>query len=258
MSIASCLGSLGNQSGTNQTSSNQNQTTNTQTNQTGIQSPTNSSIVMNNSSSLSNGSNGLDLGAFTFGSLNGTSTNASSLSPTENHTSVIGSGLQSTNSSTTHLNGNSNGTTQTSTSSFTKCILCNQQYGSPKLMPCCFRTYCLTCLEKLQQHQQIKCPGCSNEVQLNENGVSGLHTDYSIIRILEQINEINNGLTNGNMNGTNNNLKELTCSMHNDELLRYYCKTCDQATCKECISFQHQKHDNEYLIDASNKFVSFK
>lgn len=126
-----------------------------------------------------------------------------------------------------------------------------------EVMPCCFRTYCLTCLEKLQQNQQVKCPGCSNEVHLNDNGVSGLHTDYSIIRILEQINEINNGLTNGNLNGTNNNLKELTCSMHNDELLRYYCKTCDQATCKECISFQHQKHDNEYLIDASNKFVSF-
>ena len=202
---------------------------------------------MNNSSSLSNGSNGLDLGAFTFGS-----TNASSLSPTDNH-SVIGSGLTSTNnSSSTQLNGNANG----STASFTKCILCNQQYGSPKVMPCCFRTYCLACLEKLQQHQQIKCPGCSSEVHLNENGVSSLHTDYSIIRILEQINEINNGLTNGSMNGTNNNLKELTCSMHNDELLRYYCKICDQATCKECISFQHQKHDNEYLIDASNKFVS--
>jgi len=252
MSIASCLGSLANTGNLAGTQTNNNQLSTQSTNQTGLRSPTNNSstLVMNNSSSLSNGSNGLDLGAFTFGS----SANASSLSPTDNRSSVIGSGLTSTNNnnaSNNQLNGNSNG----SPSSFTKCILCNQQYGSPKVMPCCFRTYCLACLEKLQQHQQIKCPGCSSEIHLNDNGVSSLHTDYSIIRILEQINEINNGLTNGTMNGTNNNLKELTCSKHNDELLRYYCKICDQATCKECISFQHQKHDNEYLIDASNKFI---
>ena len=100
--------------------------------------------------------------------------------------------------------------------------------------------------------------GASQQQRLSDNGVSGLHNDYSSIRILEQLNEINNGLTNGSLNGANNNnlKKELTCSMHSDELLRFYCKTCDQATCKECISFQHQKHDNEYLIDASNKFVS--
>ena len=189
------------------------------------------------------------MGAFTFGSLSNGS-NVSSLSPTDGHSVVVGSG----GGGGGH---NSNGGTASPTS-FTKCALCAQQYGSPKVMPCCFRTYCLACLEKLQQHQQVKCPGCANEVHLSDNGVAGLHNDYSSIRILEQLNELNNGvagLTNGSLNG-NGLKKELTCSMHSDELLRYYCKTCDQATCKECISFQHQKHDNEYLIDASNKFVS--
>lgn len=251
MSIASCLGSLGNQANSNnqQKQANQQQTNNKQ--QTHSNSPTNSTIVMNNSSSLTNG---LDLGSFTFGlNCNGgtnvsSSSNASSISPTENQStnlnSVVGSGL--INSSQLNSNG---------TATFTKCCLCNQQYGSPKVMPCCFRTYCLSCLEKLQQSHIIKCPGCKTDVTLGESGVSGLITDYSIIRILEQINEMNNGLTNG-LNGTNNNLKELTCSMHCDESLRFYCKTCDQATCKECVAFQHQKHDNEYLIEASTKFVS--
>jgi len=238
MSIASCLGSLANNSAGNNQTTNQTQT-NQQSNQT--ISPINSTLVMNSSSSLSNGSNGLDLGAFgTFGSLNGNSNNASSCSP-----------INTNNNSTNQLNGNS-------PIAFTKCQLCSQQFGNPKVMPCCFRTYCLNCLEKLQQHHQqvLKCPGCSNEVHLSENGVSGLNTDYSIIRILEQLNDLNSGNLNGNLNGsTNNNLKELTCSMHTDELLRYYCKTCDQATCKECISYQHQKHDNEYLIDASNKVI---
>lgn len=252
MSIASCLGALGNTAAA-ATGSNAIVQTSTQTapqssgphhskqlsfpyhsskqQSNGLQSPT---LVMNNSSSLSNGSNGL--GAFTFGSLSNGS-NVSSLSPTDGH-SVGG-----------HSNGSSSPT------SFTKCVLCGQQYGQPKVMPCCFRTYCLACLEKLQQHQQVKCPGCANEVHLSDNGVAGLHTDYSSIRILDQLNELNAGLTNGNLNG-NGLKKELTCSMHGDELLRYYCKTCEQATCKECISFQHQKHDNEYLIEASNKFVS--
>lgn len=124
MSIASCcLGSLGNQASTAGSTSNSNQSVVNQTQNTNQQSPTTNSIVMNNSSLSNGGSNGLS--AFSFGSLSN-GTNASSLSPTDNHVnsslnSVVGSGL---------TQNNNNG--QNSSATFTKCILCNQQYGSPK------------------------------------------------------------------------------------------------------------------------------
>jgi hypothetical protein len=123
-------------------------------------------------------------------------------------------------------------------------------------MPCCLRSYCLSCVDKLQQQQAagggqsvnvLKCPGCAHELQLPENGAAGLLTDHSLVRCQQQLNDPN----------SSGSPVEPICTIHRDQPLRYFCRTCEQPLCKDCLTFQHSKHEHEYLVDASKKFVSF-
>ena len=59
--------------------------------------------------------------------------------------------------------------------SLSKCPLCSEAYVQPKVMACCFATFCQTCLDKiLDSPDRIKCPGCGHESLLPSNGVAGM------------------------------------------------------------------------------------
>lgn len=51
--------------------------------------------------------------------------------------------------------------------------------------------------------------------------------------------------------------KPVNCSRHKNELLKYFCKTCNLPICKECTIIEHTKglHDYEYLSDIGPKQV---
>lgn len=53
--------------------------------------------------------------------------------------------------------------------------------------------------------------------------------------------------------------RPIMCQKHQDELVKYYCRPCDQVLCKECLAIDHPKgplHEHEYLADAAPKLVS--
>lgn len=200
------------------------------------------------SSNLSNGL-GSSLGNNLSSGLNNTLSGSNGLSGLSG--TLGGNGLLSSLSLSNTLGGSTNGSSLSST--FVKCGICGLSYTEPKVLPCCLRSYCLGCLEELNQQQAssgqsfgiLKCPACAHELQLPEQGAAGLLTDASLVRWAQQSTDP----------GTSP--PEPTCTLHRDQPLRFYCRTCEQPTCKECTN-QHLRHKHEHLKDASKRFVRNK
>lgn len=67
-------------------------------------------------------------------------------------------------------------------------------------------------------------------------------------------------LTLGELQNSKDELKvekPVTCPRHKNELLKFFCKTCNYPICKECTVLDHQKglHDYDYLADIGQKHV---
>lgn len=61
-----------------------------------------------------------------------------------------------------------------------RCPVCNDAFTTPKSLSC-FHTFCLPCLEKIQDHpEKITCTVCLQETTLTSQGILGLYTDYSV------------------------------------------------------------------------------
>lgn len=56
-----------------------------------------------------------------------------------------------------------------------------------------------------------------------------------------------NGMTNGS---------NYFCLRHKNELLKYFCRTCHQQSCKDCIVIEHQGHEYELLNACDNNVGS--
>ena len=51
----------------------------------------------------------------------------------------------------------------------TECAVCFEEYDTPKLLPCT-HTFCLKCLEKLEQNKRIICPTCNKRHKVPDRG----------------------------------------------------------------------------------------
>lgn len=50
--------------------------------------------------------------------------------------------------------------------------------------------------------------------------------------------------------------KPLNCTKHRGEVLRFFCRTCDQPICKECTLLEHSRgHEYDYLSEVSSQEV---
>lgn len=58
--------------------------------------------------------------------------------------------------------------------------------------------------------------------------------------------------------GDKDQVRQPSCNKHNNEAIKYYCRTCDVLVCKECVLYDHPKglHDHENVLDAAPKLVS--
>jgi len=140
--------------------------------------------------------------------------------------------------------------------SFTKCPVCNETFVSPKVLPCCFRTFCQACLEKLQDMpDRIKCPACGQEVTLPANGVLGLYTDYSIVNMMEQIASAVSSNSANTFSCTGCKSKELAAVAR--------CYDCANLLCPNCVmahQFMHcfEGHRVANLKELNDKDLTFE
>ena len=43
------------------------------------------------------------------------------------------------------------------------------------------------------------------------------------------------------------------CSLHSEEILRYYCLTCEEVLCSECLVINHKRHELTKVEDISDR-----
>ena len=108
-----------------------------------------------------------------------------------------------------------------------ECSICFENFKEPKLLPC-FHTFCKSpCLERLvvqgPEGQSLTCPTCRRHVMLEENGVSGLQTDFNINELLD----IRESLEKAAKKNCNN-CKALVASKYCKDCRAFYCDNCTQ------------------------------
>lgn len=56
------------------------------------------------------------------------------------------------------------------------------------------------------------------------------------------------------------NTHDVMCLKHTNEVVKYYCRTCDSLVCEDCLLFDHPKtlHDINDLSEITPKLVSTK
>ena len=108
------------------------------------------------------------------------------------------------------------------------CSVCLNAFTDPKILPC-FHTFCLQCLNQLQQtsgtHGQITCPECRTKVQIPGSGdPKELPTNFrmnSLLDVMAIQNCNSTGVKCGNCDNT---------SAHS-----FYCFKCCIFWCEDCI-----------------------
>lgn len=50
--------------------------------------------------------------------------------------------------------------------------------------------------------------------------------------------------------------RPLLCSFHDKDVLKYFCETCDEPVCRECLIIDHREHRYGYLKDVDKKHRS--
>ena len=107
-----------------------------------------------------------------------------------------------------------------------ECSICFENFKEPKLLSC-FHTFCKPCLERLvvpgPEGQSLTCPTCRRHVMLEENGVSGLQTDFNINELLD----IRESLEKAAKKNCNN-CKALVASKYCKDCRAFYCDNCTQ------------------------------
>jgi tripartite motif-containing protein 2/3 len=50
--------------------------------------------------------------------------------------------------------------------------------------------------------------------------------------------------------------KSIYCPRHKTDVLKFFCKTCQQPICKECTVFDHGRgHDCQFIMDIGEKQI---
>lgn len=50
--------------------------------------------------------------------------------------------------------------------------------------------------------------------------------------------------------------RPLLCGVHDTDILKYFCETCDEPVCRECLIIDHREHRYGYLKDVDKKHRS--
>lgn len=116
-----------------------------------------------------------------------------------------------------------------------ECAICLDAYDDPKVL-ICQHSYCRKCLEKMVfkfgRVSKITCPECRKETTLQEDGVSGLQSNFLINQLLPL----------STSSGGQSNHESPHCDKHHEEKLELYCKICEEPVCQACLEIDHHSH----------------
>ncbi|XP_066280943.1 tripartite motif-containing protein 2-like [Branchiostoma lanceolatum] len=129
---------------------------------------------------------------------------------------------------------------------FLQCWLCLDTFKRPKALPC-LHTFCERCLQDYaEERPKFLCRYCRADTVLPEGGVASLPDNFWIVSMKDllqkQVPNQDNSESDSDM-----------CRVHGNEELSYYCNTCDDVICRECISNSHSQHSVSKLNEVVEK-----
>ena len=128
------------------------------------------------------------------------------------------------------------------------CPLCLGPLEQPKRLPC-DHTYCKSpCLEGLLErtgNSTIVCPECRTIVQVQNNNLDNLPNAFRIQRLKDVYSEMAQASATAHtpVQGTSP-----PCPTHPTQLQDFYCETCQEVVCRDCILLARQHKDHEYSL----------
>ncbi|XP_035697397.1 mucin-5AC-like isoform X2 [Branchiostoma floridae] len=137
------------------------------------------------------------------------------------------------------------------------CSICLQIFTRPKVLPC-GHTFCKNCLVTyVNGDWSFKCPTCMTSVYLAKKGVEGverltdnislgnLRDDFASLTIINK--------QRSKVEGSIQQSNQQVCARHNDMEVKYYCPSCEEVICGECIVDEHNTHGVTRLVKALEK-----
>ncbi|XP_038062938.1 E3 ubiquitin-protein ligase TRIM56-like [Patiria miniata] len=126
-------------------------------------------------------------------------------------------------------------------SSHLECNICRDRYKQPKILDC-KHSFCESCLEKYytsryKGKRKIPCPVCQRETVLPKKHIQGLKTNVHLMGIVEDV----------LLQERTPEKNESQCQKHMGEMQRFYCETCDELICQDCIVVDHCKPKHQYV-----------
>lgn len=110
-----------------------------------------------------------------------------------------------------------------------ECSLCLDPFKDPRILSC-IHTFCHDCLDLYvstykrsdNSGDKFDCPVCRTTITLPDSGVAGLQKNF----YLNQDPKLDHPL----------------CALHSREDLRFYCRECKEAICRDCKVVSHNGH----------------
>ena len=125
------------------------------------------------------------------------------------------------------------------------CSLCLERFRDPRILHC-FHSFCRVCLKDYLQSKRcesglsgacFECPLCRAEHVLPDGGVDGIQKNFYLEEKPEPVSKSAYPM----------------CDKHENEDLRFYCRTCDHKICRDCNVVEHGGHKIDMVKDVMSE-----
>ncbi|CAB4000814.1 tripartite motif-containing 3 isoform X1 [Paramuricea clavata] len=122
------------------------------------------------------------------------------------------------------------------------CSVCLEPFKDPKVLPC-LHSYCHVCIVKLAKNAKsntINCPECRLAVEVDENTVSTLPSNFFVNNLLATMTQT-----------SDTPAAKIRCPKHKEEVIKLFCKTCQTTICRDCTMVDHQGHNYGFVEEVA-------
>ena len=138
------------------------------------------------------------------------------------------------------------------------CPLCLDIFKEPKKLPC-DHVYCKECIRGLAQRgasATISCPECRFLTQPLNNDIDNFPTAFRINRLVQAFHQLRSPKPKRVVPKPRARTLRNTCSQHSTQTLVFYCETCKNCLCSDCVVMtkDHEGHKYGFIKEVAPKY----